>query len=271
MSTNIDLIVEDKMMGAIEQLSGLLGGVVTQQPQRPISTTGGSCENAGVTVHCLRSVAQRSLSTPTTFLSQNVIVAAGADIFEPLVHGITGCIAGAGPAGTPIDFNDANIQPERARIDNLVLIGMRAKVAVFCITNDPASAFDVGLFTSSISDFIKQYVAIKVFNLSDNSDPWIDTTDLAYFARPSGMFVAVPPLLFKDRDPKMTISTRNADKGFSAGALPIITTLAAGVSVQASILIESLFVPSPSACGDAWPGSLCPPSAVKNSDCYRGR
>lgn len=265
----------DQLLDGIIDVAGLIQGLNVQAPQQPLAPTSlsgeGSCEGLGVAVHCYRSVSQRSLGTPTTFLSDQVQVIAGNDIFEPLVHGITGALPGAGPAGVPIEFNDSNVTGERARVDGLMLFGLRGQVAVYCITEDTtAAAFDVGLFTKSIANFVRQYVALRVFNLADSSDPWIDTTSLAYFDRPGAFFIPVPQIVFRDRNPKMDIATRSADKGKAAGQLPQIICQATDVTVQLSIMVQALFMPPPSVCGNLWPGGLCPPSSIKNTDTYKG-
>ena len=187
-------------------------------------------------------------------------------------YALHGAVAGTGPAGQPITFNNANIQAERARVSGLVLFGIRVDVTVYCITDDLASAFDVGEFVKSLEALIRHYVALQVFWTSDDADPWISTTDLDYFQRPGGAFIAVPPLMFKDRDPQMQLDMRVSDKGSAAGQLPMVTTDATDVSVACSILVECLFGPDPKVCGgDTWPGQLCPTSGIKNHPDYRGK
>ena len=264
------------------QIQSLIGGLVTQMDQPPTvglqsgyARTGsapGWCENAVVPTHCMRTVSQRSLSTPNTFLSDVVSIALGADMFDALVTYADGALTGATAIGTPIRFNDANVQGQRARVDELVLIGMRAKVALWLVSNQAADQFNMGPAVQAAKDMVKDYVNIRVFHTSDQpGEPWIDFTPLRYFDRPEGEFVAVPPVIWKDRDPVMDISVRNADFGDAAGNQPSFNTLGQTLVGQLSILVESLFVPDPDYCGDYWPGLMCPKTAVKNHGAYKGK
>lgn len=267
------------------ELTGLIGGLVNLTEQPPIvglqsgyAETGresGSCENAIVPTHCLRTVSQRSLSTPNTFLSEQVHIAAGADVFAALVtSGATGALPGVGTGGTaPIVFNNADVQAERQRIDELVLIGARAKISVHLQAGQGGAldSFNQGQYANNVRDFIRSYVVFRVFHTADANEPWISDTDLWYLDRPDGEFLAMPPVLWKDRDPKMELDVRVADFGAAAGALPTLSVTGVDLDAQLSILFETLWIPSPDYCGNYWPGSFCPSSHVANTPGYKGR
>ena len=268
----------------LEQLSGLLGGLIQQGAQAPTiglqsgyAETGrapGSCENAVVPTHCMRTVSQRSLSAPVTFLSAPVHVAAGANVFLAIISAATGCLPGVGLGGTaPIVFHDANVQAQRQRVDELVLIGARAKVAIQATagTGGAIAPFNIGLYVKSIQDFVKDYVVFRVYHTADANEPWVDSTPLRYLDRPDGEFVAMPPVLWKDRDPRMELDVRVADFGAGAGALPTVQVLGFDLDLQASILFESLWIPNPDYCGSYWPGQMCPKTHVANAKGYTGR
>lgn len=262
----------------IDNMQGLIGALTTQMGREPTkglqsgyAVSGApSCENIAVPTHCFRTVSQRSLSTPTSFLSLPNAVAANNDLYVPITTGANGAIIGATPGGAPIDFNDANVQPQRARVDQLVLIGMRTRTVVWMVTNDTVVfPSDVGEFPSAMADIIRNNTVLRVYHTSDESDPWIDDTPLAYFERPAGEFVAVPPVIWKDRDPKMQIQQRFADFGALAGAVPVLT-VPFNSSIGLNILVEALFIPNPDLCGDYWPGQACPRNRVKGAQGYIG-
>ena len=267
------------------KLNDLLGGLISRTNERPAASLQagylnkggyghqGMFENAEVPLHCLRSVSQRSLSTPNTFLSQLVNVAAGADVFAALVTAASGALPGVALGGTaPIVFNDANDNDQRQRINGLVCIGMRAKVTAQAQAGvgGPGTPFNYGLYARSLENMVKNFVVIRVFHTSDDSDPWVNDTPLRYFDRPPGYFLPIPPVLWRNRDPKMEIDVRPADFGALAGALPSLAVSDNVLDVQLSILVESLWIPNPKACGDFWPGSLCPADRVKNAPNYKG-
>lgn len=271
------------MESTFTKINTLLGGLIAWTNERPAASLqvgylgkggyGGSLENVGVPPHCLRSVSQRSLSTPNSFLSQLVAVPAGDDVFAALVTAATGALPGVGLGGTaPIIFNDANDNDQRQRINGLVCIGMRAKVTAQAQAGvgGPGTPFNYGLYARSLENFVKQFVVLRVFHTSDDSDPWVNDTPLYYFDRPGGDFLPIPPVLWRNRDPKMELDVRPASFGALAGALPSLAVTDNALDVQLSILVESLWIPSPQECGDFWPGSLCPANRVKNAPNYKG-
>ena len=266
------------------QLNDLIGGLVNRMDQPPtqalqdayIGNTGiGTAENATVPTHCLRTVSQRSLSDPVTFLSEILHEPAGADVFARLVTDpVLGALPGVGLGGTaPIVFNNANDPIQRQRINDLVLIGIRAKVSAMAQAGNggPGSPFNYGRYVKSLENFVKNFVVLRVYHTSDTSDPWIDDTPLRYFDRPSSDFLPVPPVMWKDRDPKMELDVRTADFGGAKGKLPSLEVTDNVLDLQLSIIIESLWIPNPKACGNFWPGSLCPASHVKNLPGYVGK
>lgn len=282
MSTYTDTDTESEE--TLIQLNGLIASLNTQLMRSPtVSLQSGyadrspapkNCESAIQPTHCLRTVSQRSLSCPVTFLSDPVHVAGTADVFAALVTGVTGCLPGVGLGGVaPIEFNDANVQAQRQRVDELVFWGARAKVSVMAVAGDGGVIlpFNLGLYAQSIADFIKDYVVFRTYATSDVNEPWIDSTPLRYFDRPGGDFVAVPPVLWKDRDPVMQLDVRVADFGAGAGALPTVQLGTIDLDAQCSILFETLWIPNPDYCGEYWPGSSCPKEHVHGVPGYKGR
>jgi len=252
---------------------------------------------------CYRSVSQRSLSTPTNFLSTHVAEPWGSGIgFDSFLEKmLTDPASGAipPPAGADtLKFNDNNQQVERARIDGMVLIGVRAKLAVLFqwgqgVVGPPlAPDFNAGPMVETIKDFIRDYVTIGIFHTADDvvvtgivtpapglhaGEPWVGFTPLRYFDRENDDFAPVPPLLWPvyNRDPNFQIGLRQADFSVPAAANPNLNNAAipfvnAAVAEtapfnmtntvwQVSILIEALYIPPPEACEPGqWPGELCP-------------
>lgn len=276
---------EDDVRDLMVATQGLIGGLIEQADREPTiglqsgwANAGhapGSCETAIVPTHCLRTVSQRSLSEPVTFLGALTHVAAGADLFDAAVTSVaTGCLPGVGTGGTaPIVFNSANVQVSRARTENLVLWAQRAKIAVMLQTSDGGAINDINLgpVGRQLVDFMRSYVVERVFHTSDPGAPWIDDTPLWYFDRPDGKFVAVPPVLWRERDPYMELDVRTADFGAAANALPTLSLGSIDVDVQAGIMIESLWIPNPDQCGAYWPGQFCPREHVEGTTGYRGK
>jgi hypothetical protein len=269
----------------VTKLHGLLGGLIEQTEQSPVislqsgwAETGrapGSCENAIVPTHCLRTVSQRSLSTPNTFLSLQNHIPAGVNVFDALItNAVTGALPGVALGGTaPIIFNSANIQAQRQRVDELVLIGARAKVSLQLQAGDggPVVPFNQGNYKEAVEDFIRQYVVFRIYHTADQNEPWVSDTPLKYVDRPDGEFLAMPPVLWKDRDPRMELDVRVADFGAGAGQLPVLSNTAVDLDAQCTILFETLWIPSPDHCGNYGPGSMCPKTHVANAPGYVGR
>jgi hypothetical protein len=266
------------------EVTGLVGGLVNLLEQPPTvglqsgwAETGrapGSCENAIVPTHCMRTVSQRSLSTPNTFMSSQVHIAAGADVFDALVTNAgTGALPGVGSGGTaPIVFNSADIQAQRQRVDELVLIGARAKFAVHLQAGTGGvTPYNQGQYSNNVRDFLRAFIVFRIFHTADVNEPWVSDTDLWYLDRPDGEFLAMPPVLWKDRDPKMELDVRVADFGAGAGQLPELSVTGVDLDAQLTIIFETLWIPSPDYCGNYWPGSFCPASHVANTPGYKGR
>jgi len=274
----------DPVDGLVVQLQGLIGGLINQEdlpPTRGLQSgyaeTGmspGSCENALVPTHCLRTVSQRSLSAPVNFLGSPVHIPAGTDVFAALVTAPgTGCLPGVGTGGTaPIVFHDANVQAQRQRVDELVLWGARAELSVQAQAGlGGAVPFNQGEYVNSVRDFMLDYIVFRVFHTSDRNEPWVDSTPLRYLHRKPGNFLAMPPVLWKDRDPRMELDVRVADFGAAAGALPTVQLGSIDIDAQASILFETLWIPNPDYCGSYWPGTICPKKHVANMPGYVGK
>lgn len=280
--TEID--VDIQMMRGVNKLTSLVGGLIEQRRQPPIvglqsgyqetGMTPRACENAVVPNHCMRTVSQRSMSAPVNFLGLTAHVAAGGNVFVAAVTDpATGLLNGVGLGGTaPKIFHNANVQVERQRVDELVLWGGRAKVSVQVVAGvGGTTPFNVGEFVSTLKDFIRSYVVFRVFHTSDVGEPWISDTPIFYVDRPDGEFVPFPPVLWKDRDPKMELDVRVADFGAAAGQLPELSVTGIDLDVQASILFETLWQPDPEQCGNYWPGLSCPKNRVANTKGYIGR
>lgn len=261
------------MEALYNKVNDLVTAVIEQANQAPISGVEAvqvQQEQIANPVHCLRSASQRSLSTPVTFLSNLTLLPAGSDLFSFGVTGATGALAGVTSA--PINFHDSNDQTERQRIDELVLIAIRSKVAVMLQAGlgGPGTPFDVGSLPVEFAKLINQYVVLRAYSTADTNDPWIGDTPLSFFERPGGEFVPVPPVYWRDRGPKMQLDTRTADKGALAGSLPTFFLSDNAVDLQVSIQVESLWIPRPDVCGSHWPGEQCPATHVKNADGYKG-
>jgi hypothetical protein len=270
---------------------------------------------------CFRSISKRSLSTPTTFLSTWRQLDWGGpgltftSLFYELVNGNSGgvpfgCLAVPGAVQPDtIRFLDNN-SPDRARIDGMVCIALRAKVALEMTFESGGfdEEYDAGPAAEQIEDMVRQHVALSVYHTADNelitdtvtkyppapiapndfyvqSQPWVGMTPLAYFDRPNGEFVPIPPLLWRGRDTHVNIGVRKAELGPVLTAKPNILYNNQKVPVnssaptttgdnfitayaQLSILIEALYVPPPEECGPYWPGELCPPHKLGNHPQY---
>ena len=212
------------------------------------------------------------------------------------------------PAGEDtLRFQDSNAGA-RAQLRDRVLIGMRADVTVMVEFEDRPLAIvgthqNSGELAETIESFIRDYVSIGVFNTADSQvingtvvaaddddlragDPWMDFTPVRYFSRPDGDFLPVPPLLWRGRDPNCQIAIRKGqfghigNKQFNDKAVPMVAsgattglpaTVDQNVTVQVSIIVESIFVPNPEACSGDWPGELCPTHKIGNHPDYMSK
>jgi hypothetical protein len=185
----------------------------------------GAIERYVPPLSCYRSVSKRSLSTPTTFLSTHQRLDWGGSfltftsaLFE-LLHGDDGAgvpfgalaLAQLPPQPDTLRFLDTN-SPDRARIENMVLIGMRAKVAVDLTFEETGLSsfneeYNAGAAADTIENYVRDYVALAAYYSADSlvatdtvtpdaaapaspnvyrrpAEPWFDFTPLRYFRAP---------------------------------------------------------------------------------------
>ena len=266
---------ESMIMG---QMSGLLSqltaqGIETNQQGRVVPSRDDLCGCINET-HCDRTVSQRSLSVISTFMGRPSAVgppniAIGANMFDALFRS---ALQGAAP-GT-ITFNDANNNTERQKINQLVLFAVRAKVNVLLLDASALtlSAIDVSNLQHQLERMALQYYELKVFHTADTSDPWVDRTPLSYFAPENGDYVIIPPVKWVNRDPSMELSYAGAQFGAGAGFPVDLTSSVRSFEGQASISIETLWMPDPNMCGaPAWPNNICPKDKIANTPQYSGK
>jgi len=239
------------------------------------------CECVVNPTHCFRTVSQRSLNVPTTFASAIIVtpnIPAGGLIFGSLFLGVTGCLGGQLSGGPGLVFNDANVQAQRQRINQLVLYAIRAEVTVTLIDASPvaAGAIDVSTIQSRVEAMAYDYLALKVYHTADRNDPWIDNTNLGYFHRPKGVFLPIPPVKWIERDPAMEIlvtsPTFTAGVNIAPGAANTAPLLPSprDLNASATVVVECLFAPDPEVCPEIWAGMLCPPGEIGNTPGYTG-
>jgi hypothetical protein len=276
----------------INQMSGVMSGLssMLQAPQPyPLQqgrllpgggTVDGKqvCECAINPTHCFRTVSQRSLSTPTRFVSTQEGVpniTAGTDIFAELFTNIGGAVF-LFPGETEKFFNDADVQKDRQRVYDLVLIAIRSEVNVQLMDAEPvaAGAINVSTLQSRLEELALSLIDLKVYHSADRNDPWIDKTNLGYFSRPRGEYVMVPPVMWVDRDPVMSLQMGVPE--FTGGAANTSAYVGLKNSVRdlegiAEITVECLYIPDPYTCPDLWPGQICPRDMVGNTPDYRGK
>jgi hypothetical protein len=267
-------------------LEGLVtGDLGVLQPGRggPSGASDGNklCECAINPTHCYRTVSQRSLSVPTRFLSQQRVIPAGNNFFADLFNSAAGAFGTTLTANGPgVIFNDANVNTERRRIYDMVMIALRASINVKMsdATAVAAGAIDVSSLQTQIEEFAAEYIGFKIYHSADRADPWVDTTQLKYILRPNGgdqgpggPYLLVPPVKWIDRDPAMELVMVGAEKGGAAGSEPWLESNVRDFDGTASITIDALFVPDPDVCPDLWPGKLCPKENIANTPYYTGK
>jgi len=290
-----------------------------QAANRRSTACAGAIERYVPPLGCYRTVSQRSLSFPTTFLSRHRRLNWGAagggpllhSLFHDLLNDVTlgaswGAIVPPDAHSNPPEDPDSlrfldNNGPARARVNNLVLVAMRAKVSVQLTFEKTGLAsfneqYPAGRAVKTFEDFIRDYIAIGLYHTADSrirtgtvqpspgeerGYPWVDFTPLRYFDRPDGQFMAVPPLLWRGRDTHAVILARKGEHGtadnwnYNNTIMPYVgsvNTTTGNLFInaygQASLLVEALFVPSPEACGDQWPGELAPTHKIGNHPDY---
>lgn len=249
-----------------------MGGIVSLQPGRMPDA-----ECACVTpTNCFRSVSQRSLNVPTIFSSAFVTIPANTD-FLPVL--ISGAITGAVPnitddPRTSVVFNNANQNDQRARIEDMVLFGLRATVNVMVLDASPVAAGAINTnLNTYLENIISQSLYVSLFHRSDKRDPWMDQTQLAYF-RKEKRFWPVPPLKWLGRDPAMVLSLRANPFGNDSTlvtGLPTVRSTVREFDMKVDINVEALFLPDPKTCGPYWPGKLCPKNTIGLTPYYDGK
>ena len=265
----------------VQVLEGLVNGDlgVMQQgrtyPGRVKGVDGNSlCECAINPTHCFRTVSQRQLSVPTRFLSEHKAIPAGDDMFDNLFTSTTGALGDLTPgSGRGVVFNDANVNQERRRIYDMVLIAMRASIDVSIVDafSPAAGSIDVATLQQNVANFAAEYISFKLYHSADRQDPFVDSTQLAYILRPRGNYLLVPPIKWIDRDPAMELIVDVAEFGGNQGNAPEMINTLRDLEGEASVTIDCLFVPDPEICPDLWPGELCPRDRIANTPYYSGR
>lgn len=268
------------------QLSGAIEGLIPQQGRRPIHPLQQNAIGAGgapdlnccavVPTHCFRTVSQRSLSTPVKWNSDPITIIPGNNFLTSLLTGAGGAMFGAVLNGAGIVFNDANVQLQRQRVYELVLIAVRARVDITLMdATDIATQTDVNLgkLAKQLSRLASEYINLRIYHTADRNDPWVDDTPLTYFWRENHEFLPVAPVRWIDRDPAMELRLRGAD--FQAGVFTAVGGLPQQLSSRdvlaaCTIVVESLFIPDPDVCGAYWPGELCPPDNIGNRPNFPG-
>ncbi|GAF93372.1 unnamed protein product, partial [marine sediment metagenome] len=97
---------------------------------------------------------------------------------------------------------------------------------------------------------------------------WTSWTPLSYWCRPDNLFVPIPWVLWRDRDPAIQLIDRAAEYNWPGGFTPDYPSFIneqADIEYQTTLTIESLWIPRPDVCGPFWPGELCPPHLVANT------
>ena len=246
---------------------------------KPGMKKGEACECVASPTHCFRSASQRSMDTPVTFLGSAEVIPPTVDAWPIVVSDpLTGLLQGQGTAGTGagIVFHDADNNNQRERIANLVLMAFRASVQVYTqwAAVDgavPMNPIDLGEWSCSFERAILDFVGLEIYSTSDRSEPWVSWTPLTYFCRPDNLFVPVPWVLWRDRDPACRLIDRVAEQNngpVGVAQYPEIILDNCAYDVQAQITIESLWAPNPEVCGPYWPGELCPPHLVANTPAF---
>lgn len=241
----------------------------------------GAIERYVPPLSCYRSVSKRSLSTPTTFLSTHQRLDWGGSfltftsaLFE-LLHGDDGAgvpfgalaLAQLPPQPDTLRFLDTN-SPDRARIENMVLIGMRAKVAVDLTFEETGLSsfneeYNAGAAADTIENYVRDYVALAAYYSADSlvatdtvtpdaaapaspnvyrrpAEPWFDFTPLRYFDHDDGAFLPVPPLLFAGRDTHCKIGVRKGEHG--PGTNPLYNTQRVPVASSQPTTTGNIFI-----------------------------
>ena len=282
------------MTQRLEDVQGLLGGLVTQHIRRRelayydwsrLVNQPLPIDRCIPPAHCWRSVSKRTLSAPVTFLSNTLFAFFG--VGSAPFYGYTG--GGAGTLSPPASAfnapalanafwdNNVNTSQERGRVDGLVLIGLRARVTLaLWFRRVPAPAppaigqWRANSTTAALRRYLADYTTLRIRPRADDGDPWIEDIPLSYLERPDGRFVAVPPLLWTGRSAVATLQGRAADFGARAGGIPDVRSGVADLfsNTQAELLIEGLWIQPPDKCGTEWPGAYCPVEVIGNHPQY---
>lgn len=275
--------VEMEILDVLGSMKGAINGLIPGSPGTPTihplqggQMTAPECACV-VPTHCFRSVSQRSLNVTTRFASQRVSVVPGAPggILTALISDpATGAVPGVDLVNDSFVFNDANVQNQRGRINDLVLLALRATVQVEVLDASALAAGNIDLcaFGKYLERMVGRNLYISLFHMADRKDPWMDKTNLGYFMR-DGKFWPVPPLKWINRDPAMALSLRALDFGNDPGAgagVPLVDSSVRTLDVKLDLDIEAIYIPDPKACGSYWPGTICPKETIGNTQWYNG-
>ena len=208
--------------------------------------------------HCGRTVSQRTLTTPTTFLSlpMSFITGYASDIVPDLITGATGCLPDLLTA--PVVFNYADNKADKGRIEGLVAIAVRTKFRPFVsLSSGVNGAQEVA---ESLKNWLRTFVGLAMYDTADSVDAFIAPTVLDYFERNCvDGFMPIPPIKWEkaSTDLRMELAPLLAEKGAGAGTVgEIVVNIASEMKAQLALVVEVLFVQDPKACGgvDKWPG-----------------
>ena len=203
----------------LSDMTGLIGGLVTQEIQRRQSTRYAWASLGLVDAplshlptppaECWRSVSQRTQSHPVTWLGQTQFDPTVSNPYEAAM------IAAELPREPLVDVNsvdfaqiapfyDNDDQVDRARLDNLVLIGLRAELVAAAVGRSFASVdpdrYQSDEYNEAIPNFARHYLSFRIAATPTRRDPWVIDTPLDYLWRADRRFVAVPPLIWSQRD-----------------------------------------------------------------------
>jgi hypothetical protein len=262
------------MSGVMSGLSSMIQQATPQPLQQGRPGVLGECVNP---THCYRTVSQRSLSVPTRFTTFGTRNLSGT-IYNNLMTTVGGLMGNVSSGIRSRTFNSANVQKDRQRVYDLVLIAIRSEINVQLMDEAPIGPGSINIDTlqSRLEELINQTIMLRVFHTADQKDPWIDSTNIGYFQRPRGEYQLVPPVMWTGRDPVMEISVAPPPEftggapstSFYQGLINFTRTQTVGTAM---LTIECLFIPDPYSCPDAWPGHLCPRDKIGNTPDYTGQ
>lgn len=262
--------------GLTSALPGLASSVFLPRRYNGVAGLRGSLGNpilnkACVITHCYRSISKRALVFTRNICSgaRNFVTGTGAVTADLLTGmGFGSPVVGEGQG---ITIYDSNAERERGQVENMVLVALRVNCCVgitdLAVTETiPGGPTSVNVTTDfngqqeALCCAILTQTGLRIFNSNDTKDPWVDFTNLLYFAGPD--FVPVPPLKYVDRDQRIFFEAR--EPFYPAGLGTVCPIIFGGNTFAASMVLsfQAIFLPDPRLCGDDWPGRLCPEDMI---------